>query len=253
MSTGNSVTQQQRHGSEYSVATRTDKHKHSYEPIYEEIRDRICLLEYPPGTLLTENELAMEFGVSRTPVRRALHRLEFEGLVESKRGVGTMVKIVDLRALREVYALRLRLYEFIGDFSTADRITEEDIGVLEAILEKIQAMHGTRNSADNRVALARLYMDFNKIITDAISNDALRHISEQLFYQTSRVWLQILPDLDREDELDYFHDELARVIDVLRTSGDMQAVAAIRREHMFKLLRRIRRYLGELDIAQLES
>ena len=67
-----------------------------FERIYKTIRDRICLLEYEPGARLGEEELAREFGVSRTPLRRVLSRLEGEGLLESRHGVGTFVTDVDL-------------------------------------------------------------------------------------------------------------------------------------------------------------
>src|SRR5690606_38977516 len=51
-----------------------------FERIYRILRNRICLLEYPPGARLSEEELAEEFRISRTPVRRVLARLESEGL-----------------------------------------------------------------------------------------------------------------------------------------------------------------------------
>lgn len=237
-----------------SAQHETDTNKgHSYRDIYKEIRDRICLLQYPPGSLLTENQLATEFEVSRTPIRQALHRLEFEGLVVSKRGVGTMVTIVDLRALREVYALRLRLYELIGDFSSSERLRDGDIDTLHSVLEEAQQMFGYRNNRSNQVELARLYTIFNEIITRTISNDALRKITEQLFYQTSRVWLQILPDLDWDEEVKYFCEELEQVIEVLETSEDMTDVAQIRRSHMVELLNRIRLYLGGINLAELQA
>ena len=50
-----------------------------FERIHRVLRDRICLLEYGPGARLSEVELAREFGISRTPVRRVLGRLEAEG------------------------------------------------------------------------------------------------------------------------------------------------------------------------------
>ena len=46
-----------------------------FERVYNVIRNRICLLEYEPGARLGEEELAREFGVSRTPIRRVLSRL----------------------------------------------------------------------------------------------------------------------------------------------------------------------------------
>ncbi|MGH1484160.1 MAG: GntR family transcriptional regulator, partial [Geminicoccales bacterium] len=64
--------------------------------IYEELRGRICLLDYEPGAIIKERELANEFGVSRTPLRRVLQKLESDGLVLSKQGHGTVVTEIDL-------------------------------------------------------------------------------------------------------------------------------------------------------------
>lgn len=229
------------------------KKTQSYVRIYEEIRDRICLLQYTPGSLLTENGLAAEFDVSRTPVRRALHWLEFGGLVVSKHGVGTLVTPIDLRALREVYALRLRLHEIIGDFSTAARLTDGDIDALQALREATTAMGKARNNRENQIALGRMYIAFDEILTRAIGNDALKQISERLFFQTLRLWLQILSDLDWGEEVEHFHDEIEETIRILQSSGDMRAVAQVRREHMAQLLSRLRHYVGGFDIEGLET
>jgi DNA-binding GntR family transcriptional regulator len=92
-----------------------------FETIYNEIRDRICLLRYPPGHTLGESELAREFGISRTPIRRVLQRLEYEGLVESRQGIGTIVTLIDLEELREIDALRMKLAEISGEMMPLPR------------------------------------------------------------------------------------------------------------------------------------
>lgn len=227
---------------------RRQKKTQSYVRIYEEIRDRICLLQYAPGSLLTENALAAEFDVSRTPVRRALHWLEFGGLVVSKHGVGTLVTPIDLRALREVYALRLKLHEIIGDFSTAARITDSDIDALRSLQEANTVMAAARNNRKSQVDLGRMYIAFEEVLTGAIGNDALKQVSERLFFQTLRLWLQVLPDLDWQEEVERFHDEIEQTMGILQSTADMRALAQVRREHMSQLLRRLRHYLGGLDI-----
>src|SRR5690554_3961959 len=78
------------------------------EHIYLELRERIAVLTYPPGTALSETKLAEEFGVSRTPIRQVLQHLEFDGLVEAKHGIGTIVSAIDFMYLQQVYALRDR-------------------------------------------------------------------------------------------------------------------------------------------------
>src|SRR5215212_2740 len=108
-----------------SVAAVDDKPltgaRERFERIYGTIRDRICLLEYEPGMRLGEEELAREFGVSRTPIRRVLSRLETEGLLESRHGVGTFVTTIDFGNLMQVYQFRMELAELIGKLDPIPR------------------------------------------------------------------------------------------------------------------------------------
>lgn len=218
------------------------------QSIYEEIRERISLLDYPPGTVLSENALADEFGVSRSPIRRVLERLEFEGLVVSKRGIGTIVTMVDLKSLREVYALRMKLHEITGELCPTVHMSDDDIATLEELLEQIGGMRDGYAPRE----LGRLYNVFQNNVLRLVGNEPLRQISDQLYYQTSRVWLQILPDLEWEEEVDYFADEVRSVTKALRTA-DMQAVAHIRGYHLSMMLARIKRYLGGASEAELEG
>lgn len=213
-----------------------------FETLYATIRERICLLQYPPGTMLREEALATEFGVSRTPIRRVLHRLEFDGLVDINQRSGAIVTTVDLKSLKEVYALRLKLIELIAELS-ASRVSGEHITNLEQLLEQCRPMR----DAYEPQKLARLYNAFHDEMLNVIGNNALRQISDQLFHQTSRVWLQILPDLEWVDEVDAMCDEIEQSIAALR-AGDMPAVAQVRRDHMSMLLRRINNYLSSADV-----
>lgn len=225
-----------------------NKSDSTFETIYNVIRDRICLLEYPPGVVLSENALAEEFGVSRTPIRRVLQHLEFEGLVASKRGVGTMVTTIDLKSLKEVYALRMKLHEITGELSPVVHVSDEDITVLENVLEQCEELRDERDPK----RLANLYNVFQEQMIRHINNKPLRNISDQLYYQTVRVWLQILPDMDWREEVDAICDEIARVIEALRV-GDMQTVGLVRRDHLFTMLGRIKRYLGGATEAELDA
>lgn len=206
--------------------------------IYDAIRERICLLRYTPGMTLSESELAAEFGVSRTPIRRALHRLEFDGLVESRRGVGTIVTTVDLRLLKEVLALRMKLAELIGELSPLPR-SDEHIATIEALLERCEALHGRRDPEE----FARINMQFQAELARAIGNRPLREIATRLYFQTARIWLQLVPELDWEEEITFFCNEISDVLEVMR-AGDMTAVGLVRRNHISMSLIRMSRYLS---------
>ncbi|MBL9206182.1 MAG: GntR family transcriptional regulator [Opitutaceae bacterium] len=79
------------------------------EVAYEYIRKRIQTGEYPPGFSLVTEVLSSEIGVSRTPVREALHRLATDGLVEIRPRHGATVKQMDLAQYRDFCGLRLAL------------------------------------------------------------------------------------------------------------------------------------------------
>jgi DNA-binding GntR family transcriptional regulator len=227
----------------------TDKRAESpkelrYHTLYHKIRERISLLQYPPGMALRESALAEEFGVSRTPIRRALHRLEFDGLVQIGRGTGAVVSTVDIKSLREVYALRLKLTELIGELNPA-RLRLENLTNIANILEKAGQM---RDQYDP-VALTRLYNAFHQEMLNVISNEPLRQISDQLFHRTARVWLQLLPDLGWEEEVDIMCEEIGDVLAALQ-AGDMETVARVRRIHMSMLLQRINDYLSSADVSR---
>ncbi|MDX1522825.1 MAG: GntR family transcriptional regulator [Anaerolineae bacterium] len=210
--------------------------------IYKIIRERITLLEYEPGETISENALATEFGVSRTPVRRVLQRLESEGLVISRQGVGTLVTMVDIKLLKEVYALRLKLAELIGELS-ATPASDGDLNILDSLLQQCEAM---REKRDYR-ALARLNMEFNDALVCFISNKPFQEITDRLYYQTARVWPRILPDMNWAEEVDFMYTEIKEITAALR-AGDMQRVGQVRRDHISNSLSRIQRYLGEGNV-----
>lgn len=74
--------------------------------LHQRILNAIDAGEYPPGGRLLETELADRFGVSRTPVREALRRLETQGVVTHEPRKGAVVATLDYAQLGELYAVR---------------------------------------------------------------------------------------------------------------------------------------------------
>jgi DNA-binding GntR family transcriptional regulator len=77
--------------------------------VHHELKQRLTLWEYLPGQRLGEEALAAEFGVSRTPVRDALRRLEQEGFLDQESWAGYRVRKPDLPRIEELYEVRLSL------------------------------------------------------------------------------------------------------------------------------------------------
>ncbi|MEA1963561.1 MAG: GntR family transcriptional regulator, partial [Candidatus Aerophobetes bacterium] len=76
------------------------------EDVYEAIKRRLGDKDLKPGTKIKEEELAEELGVSRTPVREAISKLEREGLVEIIPRYGTFVANLSPEDIEEIYDLR---------------------------------------------------------------------------------------------------------------------------------------------------
>jgi DNA-binding GntR family transcriptional regulator len=207
-----------------------------FERIYGTIRDRICLLEYEPGARLGEEELAREFGVSRTPIRRVLSRLESEGLLESRHGVGTFVTDVDLDSLGQVFQLRMELAELIGKLDPLPR-SAADLNRVRSIVSRCDELLKQPEAK----AYARINMDFFQELAAMTGNQPLREISERLYYLTTRIWLKSVPHLNLRDEIIVFRREVADIFDAMEV-GDPEAVGFIRRSHISMSVKRMKQF-----------
>jgi DNA-binding GntR family transcriptional regulator len=154
-----------------------------FDRIYETLRSRICLLQHAPGERLREEDLAEEFKVSRTPIRRVLVKLEAEGLLRSVHGVGTIVTDIDIGELEQVYLLRVELAELIGKLSPVAP-DEKKIAAFRALLARCDDLVIHPDARE----FARINMDFFHLLNSLTGNEPLREISERLYYQTTRIF-----------------------------------------------------------------
>lgn len=207
------------------------------DAVYHELRERICLLDLPPGTTLREQALAEEFGVSRTPIREALSILRLDGLVTRRSGGGSSVSTVDLKIMRDVYSLRIKLAELIADFMLVP-VPDEVVTELGAIRVDVVA---AANSHDPRL-LGRLYNRLHESMLQTIGNEALKQVSDRLFRQTSRIWVQLLPGMNWDEEVQSVIDEIDESLEALEGSSATH-MAEIRAKYMIMLLTRFNEYL----------
>ena len=197
-----------------------------FHRIHKVLRERICLLDYEPGLQLGEEDLAREFGTSRTPIRRVLGWLESEGLIERRHGVGTIVTDVDLQSLEQVYRLRLELASLMGRLAPL-RCGAADLALLQTHLARCGTLRQHRDPTE----FSRLNMDFCVALFAMIGNAPLREITERLYFQTSRFWLKSVPVMDLEDEISHFERQIFDVIEALKV-GDHASVGDICRAHI---------------------
>jgi len=214
--------------------------------VYEEIRNRICMLRYPPGHLLHENRLAQEFGISRTPVRQVLQKLEIEGFVETRSGVGTIVTGVDFAAFRDVYALRLKLAELIGDLSP-NMPTPAHAQAMRALLDRAQRLKDSRDTEE----FWQINHERQSLISSLIGNSALRELYDSYYYRTARVWYEAIAQMWGE-QIDALCAELQDLIRAI-ASGDPKAVAYVERNHLSYYMALLGRHAPRLRPARSAS
>ncbi|HZQ09625.1 MAG TPA: GntR family transcriptional regulator [Anaerolineae bacterium] len=101
----------------------------------ERLRQAILKGEIPPGEWLRQEDIAARFGISPTPVRESLRRLEAEGLVEHIPNHGVRVVSYTLDSAKEYYALRALLEPYVLQL-VATRMTADDQRELRSLLEK---------------------------------------------------------------------------------------------------------------------
>lgn len=209
------------------------------ERIYQALRRQICLLDFPPGTVLREQDLAEQFHVSRTPIRHVLNRLSMDGLVESRQGVGTTVTTIELEDLQDIYYVRAILAQAIGD---SDPVAPGP-DVFETLDELAQRCGALGSEVDLR-AFGEINIGLHSQILTIIRNRPLRELSDRLFYQTARIWFQILPRVSWERavlELRQEIDEVRQALD----RNDLKAVGLIHRNRLSTVMLLLRQTQGD--------
>lgn len=150
----------------------------SYKPLREIVGDAIrqAILDgtFSPGERLMEIQLADEMGVSRTPVREAIRRLEMEGFVVMIPRRGTYVADISIRDIAEIYEIRISL-DILAAGLAAERITDEEIEELNRLLVEI-AGHVKRGDMERIVEADTAFHDVlykasrNKRLKNTINN-----------------------------------------------------------------------------------
>ena len=117
-------------------------HKPLREIVYEELKRQIMIGEIPPGTRMMEVELAEKIGVSRTPVREAIRKLEKEGLISIEPRRGAYASDISIKDMVDVLEVRQTLEGMVASLA-ASKITEEEKDELfQSLNEYKEAVNG---------------------------------------------------------------------------------------------------------------
>ncbi|NLZ43653.1 MAG: GntR family transcriptional regulator [Clostridia bacterium] len=158
-----------------------DSYKPLRELVFETLREAIITGQLPPGERLMEIQLAEELGVSRTPVREAIRKLELEGLVAMIPRKGAYVAGISLKDLIEVFEIRGAL-EGLAAALAAERITDEELDEIERHLVKAAEVI---ERADLN-GMVELDTKFHSLLYKASRNERLAYTINNLREQIHR-------------------------------------------------------------------
>jgi DNA-binding GntR family transcriptional regulator len=157
----------------------------SYQPlrevVCETLRDAVRRGILQPGERLMEIQLAEDLGVSRTPVREAIRKLEMEGYVIMMPRRGTYVADLSIRDINEVFEIRTSL-ESLASGLAAERINEDELEKLQRLLVEI----GAYIKSGDMDSIVRTDTEFHDLLYQASRNSRLVGIISNLREQLTR-------------------------------------------------------------------
>lgn len=195
---------------------------------YDTIRAKILSGEFPPGSTLSEAELASLLGISRTPVREALQRLQEEGLATILPRRGALVRILTLPEVREILLVREAL-EGLGARLAATHINRATLDGLRAQWqETLDTLEGSTLQA-----LDKEGVQFHAAIVEASGNRTLARMLEAVrgrIEGTRQIYLHSSGETAlRRARL--ICEEHLRVLDALE-AGDADRAEVAMKEHL---------------------
>lgn len=173
------------------------------EAAYEELRSRILNGRFEPGSTLNQEVLASSLGLSITPLREAIRRLDAEGLVTAKAHRTVTISPLTHKEVDEVYVVRLQLDPFAAALA-AHTASADD-------LQRISQLAQVPSSHDPRAALAA-NRAFHRAVYNATHNTVLVKILDQLWNMSDRYRLILLSDYPAEEAAAQEHRIIAEAL-----------------------------------------
>lgn len=189
--------------------------------VFNTLRQGILMGELKPGERLMEVHLANKLGVSRTPIREAIRKLELEGLVIMVPRRGAEVANITEKSLTDVLEVR-RALDALAVELACDRITEDEIGQLRTACEEFEQ---ATKSKDTKL-IARADVNLHDIIVAATGNQRLVQLVNNLAEQMYRYRFEYIKDINQYQTLIEEHRD---IYDSLASRDKERASKAVKR------------------------
>jgi len=198
-------------------------HESLADTVYERVKEDIAEFRLVPGDRFTETEVAERLGVSRTPVRQALFRLQREGFVQVQFRAGWLVQPFDFDMFENLYDLRIVL-----ETTSVQRLCEAARGAVDrGRLEALQAFWlapKAERKLDGRL-VSRRDEEFHATLVAAAGNPELARVHRDV---TDRIRIVRRLDFTQAERIHSTYDEHAQILRAVMRRRTDQAVLLLR-------------------------
>ncbi|KQP12507.1 GntR family transcriptional regulator [Pseudorhodoferax sp. Leaf267] len=201
------------------LATPAPAFRSRADEVYEQLKRDVADFQLVPGDRFTENEISERLGVSRTPVRQALFRLQQEGFVEVLFRSGWRVLPFDFDQFEQLYDLRMVL-----ETTAIHRLCEDAVRVDHALLDALAAIWLVPAAArsSDMGQIAQWDEEFHCQIVAAAGNREMARVHREV---TDRIRIIRRLDFTQQPRIDATYDEHAKILKaVQRKRGDQAAM-----------------------------
>ncbi|MFA5384108.1 MAG: GntR family transcriptional regulator [Eubacteriales bacterium] len=199
-----------------------DSYRPLREIVFETLREAIIKGLLKPGERLMEIQIAEELGVSRTPVREAIRKLELEGFLVMVARKGAYVADISVKDITDIFEVRAAL-EGLAAGLAAERITEEELEQLERAL--VQISEATTSDLNSVV---QSDTSFHELIYRASRNQRLQQIVIHLQEQIQRFRTVSLSQPGRTR---FFIEEHRKIVEAI-SERNSELASLLAREHI---------------------
>lgn len=191
--------------------------------VYEAIKKDIVSLKYPPGSYLRERELAESLGVSRTPVREAIHRLSQEFWVISGDGKKMQVRPVTAADVREIIQIRN-----IIEFSAIEWLVSK--GEPRVVAGQLDSILNDMKKTTEQYVFTNLDLNSHSLIIKSMQNERLIRFWATIQEEVIRMGLMALRGEYRFEEVIHEHEILVNAL----WKKDPEEVKGAMKDHLEK-------------------
>ena len=213
---------------------RVDREIRKQLDIYQVLKERILFLEYAPGRMLNERALTEEFAISRTPLREALNRLQWEGLIRILPRTGSIVTELEFEKIVHAYQVRVEIEGLVGRLA-AGNIPPEHLAEIGRIEQDCRELLDHKDIKK----LGRIDFRLRDILYGAANNPLLRDVSDYLYNISIRLWYFVYERGDWKEEVSAYLDEVVLTKNVLAEKDPVKA-GETRRSCLAKHVERIK-------------